>query len=279
MNTSPALPIASRVSAHDQPRPTVAPQRPPSRAVLLYQSWQQVPQVFVSTFDIMQLPPIHCVPLHQRPLPRLAHHALQVHHVTFRVGSPPSRAISAHPHISLTVQYTKRTPALSSERVTAHSHGQRLCNFDETTDHLGTGMPVRRRRTELYRAWLQIWAQFISAQLLFTFARPTDSKIKIKVIFYSVHRKTSFTAVQKPVPYRRGPTSKAYGYGLRPPRHRTIAVFLRPYAVYGTAYSPTYLWLIAADARCSSRWSMAGMTEAMLGVPPREKNNVASLKI
>jgi hypothetical protein len=31
---------------------------------------------------------------------------------------------------------------------------------------------------------------------------------------------------------------KAYGYGLRSPRHRSTAIRLRPYAVYGTAYSP-----------------------------------------
>jgi hypothetical protein len=40
-----------------------------------------------------------------------------------------------------------------------------------------------------------------------------------------------------------------------------------------------YLWLMAANARCSLRWSMAGMTEAMLDVPPHKKNNVVSLKI
>ena len=38
-------------------------------------------------------------------------------------------------------------------------------------------------------------------------------------------------------------------------------------------------WLLAAIARCSSRWSITGMTDAMLGVPPHEKNKVASLKI
>jgi hypothetical protein len=36
---------------------------------------------------------------------------------------------------------------------------------------------------------------------------------------------------------------------------------------------------MTADARCSSMWSIAGMTDAILGVPPREKNRVASLKI
>jgi len=41
----------------------------------------------------------------------------------------------------------------------------------------------------------------------------------------------------------------------------------------------SYFWLMDADARCSSMWSMAGMTDAMLGVPPREKKRVASLKI
>jgi hypothetical protein len=37
--------------------------------------------------------------------------------------------------------------------------------------------------------------------------------------------------------------------------------------------------LTAADAKCSSRWSIIGMTDAMLGVPPGEKNKVAFLKI
>jgi hypothetical protein len=39
-----------------------------------------------------------------------------------------------------------------------------------------------------------------------------------------------------------------------------------------------YLGLVAIDARCSSRWSMAGMTDAMFGVPPQEKKSVAFLK-
>lgn len=55
----------------------------------------------------------------------------------------------------------------------------------------------------------------------------------------SVHRIIPFTAVQDPVPYRRGSNVKPYGYGLRSPRHRIGDINLRPYAVYGTAYSPT----------------------------------------
>jgi len=39
-----------------------------------------------------------------------------------------------------------------------------------------------------------------------------------------------------------------------------------------------YLRLVAIDARCSSRWSMVGMMDAMFGVPPWEKKSVASLK-
>jgi len=39
-----------------------------------------------------------------------------------------------------------------------------------------------------------------------------------------------------------------------------------------------YLELSAAVARCSSIWSMAGITVAILGVP-QEKKRVASLKI
>jgi hypothetical protein len=40
-----------------------------------------------------------------------------------------------------------------------------------------------------------------------------------------------------------------------------------------------YFGLMAADARCSSMWSIAGMTEEMLEALAREKNRVASLKI
>ena len=77
-------------------QPLLPPSDPyPSRAVLLYQSRQQAPRVFVSIFNIMQLPPLRCVPLRQRPLPRLAHHPLQVRYVSFLVDSPPSRA-TAH---------------------------------------------------------------------------------------------------------------------------------------------------------------------------------------
>jgi hypothetical protein len=32
-----------------------------------------------------------------------------------------------------------------------------------------------------------------------------------------------------------------------------------------------YFRLTDAEAKCSSIWSIAGITEAMLGVPPREK--------
>src|SRR5229473_3105352 len=39
-----------------------------------------------------------------------------------------------------------------------------------------------------------------------------------------------------------------------------------------------YLGLVAIDARCSSRWSMVGMTDATFGVPPWEKKSIASLK-
>jgi hypothetical protein len=41
----------------------------------------------------------------------------------------------------------------------------------------------------------------------------------------------------------------------------------------------SYLWLMPPDARYSSRWSIAGITDAMLGVLLCEKNSVASLKI
>jgi hypothetical protein len=40
----------------------------------------------------------------------------------------------------------------------------------------------------------------------------------------------------------------------------------------------SYLWLMAADAKCSSRWSMARIIKAMLDVLSRKKNNVVSLK-
>jgi hypothetical protein len=94
MSACPVLPIASRVSAHDEPRPTFAPPSEPhlSSALLLYQSRYQV-QVFVSIFDIMQLPPLRRVSLRQRPLRRLVHHPLQVRHVSFLVDSPPSHRI------------------------------------------------------------------------------------------------------------------------------------------------------------------------------------------
>ena len=39
-----------------------------------------------------------------------------------------------------------------------------------------------------------------------------------------------------------------------------------------------YFGLVGIDARCLSRWSMVGMTEAMFGVPPWEKKSVTSLK-
>jgi hypothetical protein len=40
-----------------------------------------------------------------------------------------------------------------------------------------------------------------------------------------------------------------------------------------------YLSLVAAVARCSLIWSITRMTEAILGMSPREKKRVASLKI
>ncbi len=39
-----------------------------------------------------------------------------------------------------------------------------------------------------------------------------------------------------------------------------------------------YLGLVATDVRCSSRWSMAGMTDVTFRVPPCEKKSVVSLK-
>ena len=39
-----------------------------------------------------------------------------------------------------------------------------------------------------------------------------------------------------------------------------------------------YLGLVAIDARCLSRWSIADMIDVMFGVPPQEKKSIASLK-
>jgi hypothetical protein len=39
-----------------------------------------------------------------------------------------------------------------------------------------------------------------------------------------------------------------------------------------------YLELVAIDARCLSRWSIVGMTDAMLGVLLWEKKSIAFLK-
>jgi len=70
ISVSPASPLPSRISAHEEPSDILSSHSKPrpSNVLLLLQFWQQIPQVFASTFGIMQPPPLPLLALLKRLL-------------------------------------------------------------------------------------------------------------------------------------------------------------------------------------------------------------------
>ena len=77
-----------------------------------------------------------------------------------------------------------------------------------------------------------------------------SSRTKFSDFLYSIHHINLFTAVQTPVPCRWGSKVEVYGYSLWWSRHHTSAVIVRPYTVYGTAYSPNAMGALKGQFQC-----------------------------